>query len=71
MGLGLEQCLREALRFGSRLWGRVQEGLGERLGEPLRSLLGLWGVGERFGVRRWGLGGLGVLLQVGVCGRLG
>lgn len=70
-GLGLKQCLREALRFGSSLWWRVQEGLVQRLCEPLRPLLGLWGVGERFGVRRWGLRGLGVLLQVGVCGRLG
>lgn len=68
-GLGLDQrlgeglwfgwCLWRHLGFGLRLGGCLRVGLRERLHESLRFGLGLWGLSERFGVRWWGLGGLG------------
>lgn len=55
-GLGFGWCLRRHLRFGLRLGGRLRERLGEGLHESLSFGLGLRGLGERFGVSRWGLG---------------
>lgn len=65
-GLGLGWCLWWHLGFGLRLGACLRVRLREGLDESLRFGRGLWGVGERFGIRRWGLGGLGVRLGLDV-----
>lgn len=65
-GLGFGWCLWRHLGFGVRLEGCLRVRLRERLNESLRFGLGLWGLGERFGVRWRRLGGLGVRLDLDV-----